>query len=492
MKTKTIPTGKIGLGASLALLSGGAAQAAKPAAKQSPKRPNIVLVIADDCRHYDLGCYGSPDAITPNIDRLASQGVRFERFFQATAMSSPTRHCLLTGLYPVRSGAYPNHTRLDDGVRTLPAYLKQAGYRVALQGKRHIAPIEAFPFEYLSEESLRSVHPEKIEPFLADVARTGEPFFLYVASTEPHDPWTLGDQSLWNPDELTLPSNLVDTPSTRKQFRNYLAEINVLDNQVGAVDSLLHKYGLDENTVFIFTSEQGYSFPFAKWTCYDEGLQTGFVIRWPGVVKPGTTTDAMCEYVDVTPTIVDIAGGKVPEGLDGRSFLPVVKGKAKDFKQEVYAIQTSRGIHAGPEYYGIRSVRNDRFAYILNLTPEAAFKCMSTHPKRNWWVSWKEKASTDEFARRQVERYQHRPGEELYDIVSDPFQTRNLADDPQYAGEKAALRAKLLRWMARQGDRGQQTEMEAKEHMFHKEVATAPGPKKKNPGKTRPQNSRND
>ncbi len=264
MKTKTIPTGKIGLGASLALLSGGAAQAAKPAAKQSPKRPNIVLVIADDCRHYDLGCYGSPDAITPNIDRLASQGVRFERFFQATAMSSPTRHCLLTGLYPVRSGAYPNHTRLDDGVRTLPAYLKQAGYRVALQGKRHIAPIEAFPFEYLSEESLRSVHPEKIEPFLADVARTGEPFFLYVASTEPHDPWTLGDQSLWNPDELTLPSNLVDTPSTRKQFRNYLAEINVLDNQVGAVDSLLHKYGLDENTVFIFTSEQGYSFPFAK------------------------------------------------------------------------------------------------------------------------------------------------------------------------------------------------------------------------------------
>lgn len=130
-----------------------------------------MLVIADDCRHYDLGCYGSPDAITPNIDRLAAQGLRFERFFQATAMSSPTRHCLLTGLYPVRSGAYPNHTRLDEGVQTLPEYLKEAGYRVALQGKRHIAPIKAFPFEFLSEESLRSVHPEKIEPFLADVAR---------------------------------------------------------------------------------------------------------------------------------------------------------------------------------------------------------------------------------------------------------------------------------------------------------------------------------
>lgn len=459
------PTGKIGLGTSLVLLSGGIAQAAKPATGTTPKKPNIVLVITDDCRFLDLGCYGSPDAITPNIDRLAAEGVRFTRFFQATAMSSATRHCLLTGLYPVRSGAYPNHTRLNDGVGTLPQYLKQAGYRVALEGKRHIAPIEAFPFEYLSNEQQRTVYPELIEPFLADVARSGEPFFLYVGSTEPHDPWNKGDQSLWNPDDLTLPCNLVDTPATRKQFRNYLAEINELDNQVGAVDALLHKYGLDENTIFIFTSEQGYSFPFGKWTCYDEGLHTGFVIRWPGTMKPGRVTDAMCEYVDVTPTLVDIAGGKIPEGLDGRSFLPVIKGETDSFKNEVYGIQTSRGIFFGPEYYAIRSIRNERYAYIMNLTPEATFKCMSTNPKKGWWMSWKEKAATDEFARRQVERYQKRPAEELYDIVNDPFQTRNLADDPQYAGEKARMRAKLLQWMESQGDKGQQTEMEALEHM---------------------------
>ena len=461
-----IPTGKIGLGTSLALLSGGIAQAAKPATGTTPKKPHIVLVIADDCRVLDLGCYGSPDAITPNIDRLAAEGVRFTRFFQATAMSSATRHCLLTGLYPVRSGAYPNHTRLNDGVGTLPQYLKQAGYRVALEGKRHIAPIEAFPFEYLSNEQQRTVYPELIEPFLADVARSGEPFFLYVGSTEPHDPWNKGDQSLWNPDDLTLPCNLVDTPATRKQFRNYLAEINELDNQVGAVDALLHKYGLDENTIFIFTSEQGYSFPFGKWTCYDEGLHTGFVIHWPGTVKPGRVTDAMCEYVDVTPTLVDIAGGKIPEGLDGRSFLPVIKGETDSFKNEVYGIQTSRGIFFGPEYYAIRSIRNERYAYIMNLTPEATFKCMSTNPKKGWWMSWKEKAATDEFARRQVERYQKRPAEELYDIVNDPFQTRNLADAPQYAGEKARMRAKLLQWMESQGDKGQQTEMEALEHMI--------------------------
>lgn len=135
----------------------------------APKRPNIVLVISDDTRMLDFGCYGSPDAVTPNIDRLASEGLRFTRFFQATAMSSPTRHCLLTGLYPVRSGAYPNHTYIDDGVQTLPKYLKDCGYRVAMQGKRHIAPMSAFPFEELAKPNA-DVNPAKIEPFFREAA----------------------------------------------------------------------------------------------------------------------------------------------------------------------------------------------------------------------------------------------------------------------------------------------------------------------------------
>ena len=440
-----------------------AALAALPAAAAA-KRPNIVLVISDDTRMLDFGCYGSPDAVTPNIDRLAAEGLRFTRFFQATAMSSPTRHCLLTGLYPVRSGAYPNHTYIDDGIATLPRYLKECGYRVAMQGKRHIAPMSAFPFEELAKPNA-DVNPARIEPFLREVAESGEPFFLYVASHDAHVPWTRGDRSLFDPATLTLPPTLVDTPEVRDLYVQYLAEINQLDTDVGRIDALLKKYGLDDDTIFIFTSEQGHQFPFAKWTCYDAGLQTAFIVRWKGVTQPGTTTDALCEYVDVTPTLVDIAGGKIPEGLDGRSFLPVIKGETDSFKNEVYGIQTSRGIFFGPEYYAIRSIRNERYAYIMNLTPEATFKCMSTNPKKGWWMSWKEKAATDEFARRQVERYQKRPAEELYDIVNDPFQTRNLADDPQYAGEKARMRAKLLQWMESQGDKGQQTEMEALEHM---------------------------
>ena len=424
--------------------------------------PNIVLIIADDCRYLDLGCYGSKDAVTPNIDRLAAEGLKFNQFYQATAMSSPTRHCLLTGIYPVRSGAFPNHTFINDGISTLPQYLKEAGYRVALQGKRHIAPITAFPFEYLGIED-DQVDTESIEPFIADVAGKKEPFFLYIASNDPHSPWTRGDRSFFDANKITLPPYLVDTEKMRENFVNYLAEIQQLDTDVGKIDALVRKYGLEKNTVFIFTSEQGHSFPFAKWTCYDAGLQTAFIIRWEGITKPGTTTDALCEYVDVTPTLVKIAGGKTPKGLDGKSFLHIIKGKATKFKAYAYAVHTTRGIIQGSEYYGIRSIRSNEFSYIMNLTPEAEFRNVVTTGEDEVWQSWLEKAKTDDFAKQQVAKYQRRPAEELYDIVNDPFQLNNIIHDPHYAKEVKVMRAKLIAWMNQQGDKGQITEMKALE-----------------------------
>ena len=454
--------------AGLALLpSAGTANAGNKSKKTGSSRPNIVLIIGDDCRMRDLGCYGNAFSKTPNIDRIASEGLRFERFFQATAMSSPTRQCLLTGLYPVHSGAYPNHTFISEGVRTLPSYLKDCGYRVATQGKRHYAPLAQFPFEYLDpmEQNTPLLDPEKVEPFLKDVSKSGEPFFLYLCSTDPHSPWTRGDQSLFDPETVKLPENFVDTPETRRQYCNYLAEINLLDKHVGMIDEMLHKYGLDENTIFIFTSEQGYSFPFAKWTCYDEGLQTGVVIRWPGVTKPGSTTDKMCEYVDITPTLIDIAGGK-EQGLDGKSFKGIIEGRRDKGKSAVYGIQTSRGIFAGPKCYGIRSVRTDQFLYIRNLTPDEKFHCTTFNDK--FWKSWEKVADKDEFASRQVERYATRPAEELYDVIADPFQQHNLAADPEYAETLKKMSAMVDSWMESQGDKGQETEMDALHHMASK------------------------
>lgn len=442
-----------------------------PPLPASPKsQPNIVLIISDDSRYLDLGCYGSENAITPNIDRLASEGLRFNRFYQAVSMSSPTRHCLYTGLYPVRSGAYPNHTYVYDGTRSVAHYLQDLGYRVALQGKRHINPVASFPFEYLGKEG-QNPSKELIGNFLKESAESKQPFCLFVCSHDSHSPWNRGNPDLFLADTLHLPDNFVDTPQTRDAYRRYLAEINQLDSDIGMIDKLVAKHGLRDNTIFIYTSEQGYSFPFAKWTCYDAGLHTAFLVRWPGVIEPGSTTDALCEYVDVVPTLVTLAGGKPAKGLDGKSFDQVLLGKTDQHKEYVYALQTSRGIIRGPKCYGIRTVSDGRFRYIRNLSPEIKFQCAATGKAdsgqdANAFDSWREKAATDDQARFLVDRYEYRPAEEYYDLQNDPFEMHNLIQAPEHQERIAQMRKKLDAWMQDQGDQGQATEMKAMERLW--------------------------
>ena len=434
---------------------------------QQTEKPNFLLFIADDCSHYDLGCYGSVDSKTPNIDRFATQGVRFTQAYQAVPMSSPTRHNLYTGLWPVRSGAYPNHTCANEGTLSVVHHLQPLGYKVALIGKSHIAPKSVFPFDlYVPPLKGGDLNFEAIQKFISDCKAKGEPFCLFVASNQPHTPWNKGDASQFNADKLTLPPMYVDIPQTRELFTHYLAEINYMDQEFGNVLSILDQEKMTDKSVVVYLSEQGNSLPFAKWTCYDAGLQTGFIVRWKGVTMPGSETDAMCEYVDVTPTLLDIAGASVPKGLDGKSFLPVIKGK-KTNKEYVFGIQTTRGIANGADYYGIRSVRNDKFSYILNLTPEVPFQNIITRKQDPVWFSWINEAENDIFAKQQIHKYQYRPKEELYDIINDPYQMHNLIDDVKYASEVKKLRRQLQRWMDSQGDKGQETEMRALEHKWN-------------------------
>lgn len=437
--------------------------AGQNAADRITDRPNIIVMIADDCTFRDLGCYGSRNSRTPNIDRLAEEGMRFTNFFQAAPMSSPTRQCMMTGLYPVKNGAYPNHAFVKEGTRSIVQYLRKAGYRVALQGKRHIAPESVFDFEYLGP-GRADVDTSRIRPFISDAIGKGQPFCLFVCSHQPHTPWNKGDTREFNAERLVLPSYYVDTPETREGLTRYYAEISCLDSQVGAVLDLLEKTGTADNTVVFFTSEQGNSLPFAKWTCYDMGLQTGMIVRWPGVVKPGSTCDAIAEYADMVPTLIDIAGETLPDGLDGKSFKGLLNGKGKKIKDYSFALQTSRGTVNGPEYYGIRSVRDRRYIYIRNLTPEAEFSCATTTAKDPIWRSWLEKAKTDHKAAQLVNRYLHRPAEELYDRIKDPDQQHNLIGIKKYESVRKRLAAQLDEWMKSQGDTGQQTELEAKQH----------------------------
>ena len=432
-------------------------------AEEIEAKPNIVFMLADDCSYYDLGAYGSKNAITPNIDQLAKDGMKFNKCYQSAPMCSPTRHNIYTGLYPVKTGAYPNHTMVKEGTLSVVQYLQPLGYRVALAGKRHIQPESIFDFEYLTKGNEVDKYPE-IDAFVKDATSKEEPFCLFFCSKEPHTPWDKGDETKFPPDQLTLPPFFVDTEETRENFSRYLAEINYLDWQVGQVLEIIEKNGLKENTLVIFASEQGNSFPFAKWTCYDVGVRSALIARWPGEIQPNSIFNSIIEYTDLLPTFIEVAGGTPSDVLDGKSLLNALHGDRQTHKEYAYSLQTTRGINNGSEHYGIRSVVNDRFRYILNLTPEATFKNNITE-KETWWNGWEEAAKTDEFAAAMVTKYQHRPAHELYDVVADPYNMNNLADDPQYQETMEQLHAKLETWMKSCGDLGQETEMEALQHM---------------------------
>jgi len=429
--------------------------------------PNILLAIADDMTWSDAGCYGNADVKTPNIDKLALQGMRFTRCFTSTAMCAPTRQQLYTGLYPVRNGAYPNHSRVKVGTRSIVHYLMDIGYRVGLVGKKHFGPPESFPFENVAGNADK--HGE-IEEFI-NRDKT-QPYCLVVASKQPHSPWSKGRAEDYDPQKLNVPEYMVDTEETRNGLTKYYAEIAYLDGQVGKCMELVDQSGSRDNTLFIFTSEQGSLYPHCKWTLYDTGIRTAFIARWPKKIKAASVTEAMVQYVDVTPTLVKAAGGEKIANLDGFSFLPVLMGKRNRHRDVTYGVHTTRGIIAGSECYPIRSIRTATHKYIMNLNHKSRFSNIITERDRGGiWSSWVEKARTDPDAAKKVEMFIYRPAEELYDVEKDPYELNNLADDPKYRSLMDSLKNRLLAWMDQQGDKGIETEMLALERQGRRKSA---------------------
>ena len=426
------------------------------AAQTSP--PNVLIVIADDLNKDSVGIYGNKDVKTPNIDYLARGGMRFNLAFTSTAMCAPTRQQMYTGLYPVKSGAYPNHSKVKPGTKSLVHYLKALGYRVGLSGKRHFGPPGSFPFEQLSNK----VNPSAIREFVN--RDKNQPFCLVVTSNSPHVPWDSGDASQYNPAKLTIPPYLVDTKEMRQSLTRYYAEITDLDREVGQCMKILKDSQKVNSTAMIFTTEQGAQYPGCKWTCYENGLSVGFIVRWPGVVKAGSVTDAMIHYVDIVPTLIEMAGGKAIEGLDGRSFLGVMQGKTMQHNKETYGVHTQmNAIGSPPTGYAVRSVRAGKWKYIMNLNHKVTFNnALTKNDKENYWASWVHAAETNPGAARLVERYLNRPPEELYDLSKDPYELNNLAEEKTNSKVKDRLKKQLQNWMASQGDQGQATELAAR------------------------------
>ncbi len=409
-----------------------------------------MFILADDCNYNLLGCYGGTQAKTPNIDRLAREGMRFKRAYAAMAMCAPFRAELYTGLYPARNGVTKNHGAAKSGTRSVCHHLGDLGYRVGICGKRHIRPGSVYPFTSVKEFPAGG----SVREFMT--ADPSQPFCLFLCSSNPHAPWDKGDASQFDRKTLKLAPIQHDNAPTRDATARYLAEVSDLDREVGVILKALGDVGHAEDTLVMFSSEQGWALGFAKWTNWDVGIHTALIARWPGRIKPGCTTDAMVQMCDVVPTFVDIAGGDVAAcRMDGASFGKVLAGAATSHRKYVYGMHNN--IPEG-EPYPIRSIRDGEFHYLMNLTPEAAYHerhVQVANSRLAWYEPLKAAAAAgDGRAKALLKRFHHRPAEELYRPDSDPFELTDLAADPKYADVKARLRKELQRWMAEQGDSG--------------------------------------
>ncbi len=418
------------------------------------QRPNILFILADDVTYNDLGCFGGKNVKTPNIDQLARDGLQFTHTYCAMSMCAPFRAELYTGLLPLRNGVAWNHSIAKLGTKSICHYLRERNYRVGLAGKKHVSPASVFPFD--------QVRGFPAGPGVRDFITRDrkQPFCLFACSSNAHPPWRSGDPSRVDRETMTLPPVIHDNPITRKTFAAYLTEVAALDDEVGAILGLLAKTGQADNTLVMFSSEQGWDFAFGKWTNWDIGVRSALIARWPGHTTPATKTDALVQIADIVPTLIAVAGGDpAPHKLDGISFLSVLRGKADEHRRYVYGLHNN--VPEGRPY-PIRSIRDREFHYLANLKHQESYheKHLMTAglAKRydlQWWQALSDAAKQgDASAKKLFDKFHHRPAEELYRVDADPWEMHNLAGKPEHAQAKQRLRKELDRWMAEQHDTG--------------------------------------
>jgi len=429
-----------------------------PATCLAAERPNIVVFISDDHGYLDSEVAGATDVRTPHMLRLAERGMTFTQAFAASPSCAPSRAALLTGLMPARNGSMLNHQPPRADVKKLPAYLQELGYEVVAFGKvAHYNQAKDYGFDHASHDTF---HDHQCIPaalkFLNE-RRSAKPLCLLVGTNWPHVPWPEVDATV-DTSKLKLPPTHIDTPDTRRWRARYCAAVEKMDADLGQVfDAAYQRLG--DNTLFIDFSDHGAQWPFGKWNLYDAGIQVPFLAVWPGTIEPKSKSDSMISLVDVLPTLVDVAGGEPPINIDGRSRLSDLRGEPAAAREHIFTTHSGDG---RMNEYPIRSVRTAKWKYIRNLKPDAEHHTHIDKGKavdgNKYWSSWVERAKNDHRSRLIVDRYFHRPAEELYDLASDPHERRNLAADPKFNTPLDLSRNALDDWMEQQGDKGLATE----------------------------------
>jgi N-sulfoglucosamine sulfohydrolase len=415
---------------------------------QTPtRRPNIVLLVADDLG-LSLGSYGDRNARTPNLDQLAREGVRFTNAFATTASCSPSRSTMLTGLYNHTNGQYglaqgDHNFHLKAGVTPFARLAKDAGYRTAVIGKFHVNPPGAFDWDVRQEGDAFDVDSmnERVRKFVGSGNQA--PFYLHAGFGDPHrgpdSRFAVDRKTSFDPNEIKVPSFLADTPAAREDLAEYYEAVRRLDRGVGLIVETLKAAGQLENTLLVFISDNGMPFPNAKTNLYDSGIHLPMIARGPGL-PAGKTCAAMTNWADLVPAFLDFAGIAKAAGLPGRSWRRAAAEENPAGWDRVFLTHTFHGVNM---FYPIRGVRTRRYKYLNNLNPELEFLHATDLANSPAWQGRNPKLP---MGRRQLRDYLRRPAEELYDLDADPDEIVNLAASPGSREILETLRQQVLGW----------------------------------------------
>lgn len=410
-------------------------------------RPNLVVFLSDDMGRAESSVYGSNEVATPTMDMLAAKGMVFDDAYVASPSCCPNRFSLQTGLMPARHGAHPNHSQVKPGTQFLLPLLKAEGYTIASFGKVAHGRREVPGADFVSPAPVEM--SKNVDKWFSDTEIDG-PVCLLVGDRRPHVAWS--KESIYDTRKIDLPSYLVDTPETRDHWARYLTDITGMDAEMGRVYSIAQREFRDD-FLFLFTSDHGGQWARGKWNLYETGTRIPMIVAWEGKIAGGSRTNAQVSWVDIIPTIMDVAGVAYPSDIDGESFLPVLAGERDSHRDKIFTTHTGDGVM---NIFPIRAVRIGKYKYIHNLTPNAYFTNHSDRLRKDgagaFWDSWDAEAKRDPKAAALIRSYYTRDEFELFDLEADPMEYDNLSRNPEYRDVMARLRGELAAWAKSQGD----------------------------------------
>ncbi len=423
-------------------------------------KPNIVWLVGEDMGP-ELGCYGDKNAITPNMDRLASEGARFTHCFTHAPVCAPSRSGLITGRYPTSIGTHHMRSRLLNPPAMFTEYLKKAGYTICWPTRAAFGKTD-FNFEVPKKafdvrEDWTKQKPQ--EPFFGFFNVTTSHESKIRAAKEDFDRLTaaLKPADRHDPKKMAVPPYHPDAPEVRRDLANYYDLVTAVDYKMGEVLATLEKWGIASNTVVILTGDHGRGLPRSKRWIYDSGIHVPLIVRWPGQIKPGIVRDELVSFIDFAPTTMNLAGIEPWKGatanqlyppLDGIAFLPL----GKQQRQYVFAGRD----RMDETYDRIRCVRDQQFKYIRNFEPQLPYAQRISYgeemPTMQAWRKWNAEGKLNETQK--LFFAPSKPIEELYDCNQDPHEVKNLANDPKYSAKLKELRGALDKWVQDTHDMG--------------------------------------